>query len=405
MPGSWICFGLGSVVQLQPQPPPPAPATAGAETPADRWTADYSFSYYAEDDIDDDKLQVGSEESRYEIQSHQLRFGAPVTARTDLVVHLVHESMSGATPWFVEPDAEGNPVQVMSGASVEDRRTDALVTGSYYMDRGRFSLKGGYSKENDYQAWNSGFDYEAHFNEKNTVWGLGGGFSIDTIEPTDAELFGRVEDEDKQSYSFFSSLSQIVTRSSVLQSSLSYQYSTGYLSDPYKLVSVDGTNVRDNRPDSRHQLSWLTRYRHHFDRVNGTLHADYRFYVDDWNMNSHTLELAWYQTLFDSIRLIPSIRYYTQSQAEFYGPYFDDSVEEGDHVSSDYRLSPYGALSWKLRAETYLRGWPFERLDWKAGIAWERYLSSGGLALKNVSIENPGLVSFNIFSFNLTARF
>jgi len=377
---------------------------ARAETPVDRWTASHATSFYVEDDLDSAKVAPGSETSRYEIRTHQLDLRAPFTDRTDLALHFVHESMSGATPWFVEPDADGEPVQVMSGATVKDTRQDFLGTGSYYLDNGRLSLSGGLSTENDYFSGNGGLEAAVDFNEKTTTLSSGFGFSFDTIEPTDANLFPtRVSEEEKQSYSIFAAISQVVNREAQLQSGLTFQHSTGFLSDPYKLVSVGGVNLADSRPDSRNQVSWLTRYRHHFSGVEGTLHADYRFYLDDWEVYSHTVELAWYQSIFERFRLIPSLRYYDQSQASFYSPYFLVLPSDG-FASSDYRLSPYGAISWKLKAEATLTDLPFE-MDWIVGIAWERYLSGGELALSEVRFENPGLVSFNVFTLNLTARF
>jgi hypothetical protein len=70
--------------------------------------------------------------------------------------------------------------------------------------------------------------------------------------------------------------------------------------------------------------------------------------------------------------------------------------------SSDYRLSPYGALGWRIKAETRFRIW---RLDWIASFAWERYLSSGKYALGKVEVENPGLVNYDLFSVGFTTRF
>ncbi len=377
--------------------------SARADTPVDRWAVDFATSYYAENDIEDDKVSAG-DTGRYEILTQQLRITAPVTDRSDFSVDLQYETMSGATPWFVEPDANGDPVQVMTGASVEETRTDVLATGSYYFDNWKTSLSGGVSTENDYFAVNGGFEAETHFNEKNTTLAAGFGFSLDEIEPTDAELFStRVSSEEKQSYSAFVSLSQILTRHSAIQSSLSYQTSTGFLSDPYKLVSVNGVNLADTRPDDRHQLAWLTRYRHHFARTDSTLHADYRFSIDDWGIHAHMLELAWYQTLWERIRITPSLRYYSQSQADFYAPFFLAAPSDG-LFSSDYRLSPYGALSAKVRAETLLRDGPFHT-SWRLGFVWERYLSDADWAIKSVDVENPGLVDFNIFTFNLSARF
>jgi hypothetical protein len=215
--------------------------------------------------------------------------------------------------------------------------------------------------------------------------------------------------EDKQSYSAFAGIAQVLSRGAALSSTLNFQHSRGFLSDPYKrvLVGIDlgggpvPTPVPDSRPDQRNQLAWLTRYRQHFSPVDATLHADYRFAVDDWQLSSHTFELAWYQGIFRLLRLVPSFRYYSQSQAEFYGPFFDLEPSSG-HYSSDYRLSPFGALSWRLRAETRFSTW---RVGWQAAFAWERYVSGADYALQKVSVENPGLVSWNLLSFTLTGRF
>jgi hypothetical protein len=105
--------------------------------------------------------------------------------------------------------------------------------------------------------------------------------------------------------------------------------------------------------------------------------------------------------LFDTIRVIPSFRYYSQGQADFYSPFYEQARGDGLY-SSDYRLSPYGAISWRIRAETRFR---ILRLDLLASFAWERYLSSGEYALGKVSTPNPGLVSYDLFSVGLTTRF
>lgn len=382
------------------------PGLAGSATAQEgggRWGTSYSFSTYSEDPIPAAKLSTGSPE-RYQIDSHQFQLQAPLTGRSDLALDFSYESMSGATPWYVEPGPGGEPLQVMTGATVEEQRYDTLLSGNYYFDDARAGLSTGFSIENDYTAINVGMNGERHFNEKNTTFSSGLGYSYDIIEPTDAELFGRVMRETKQSVSLVAGLSQVLGRGATIQSSVTYQFDTGFLSDPYKLVNtlLDG-NLPDTRPGMRHRISWLTRYRQHVSRLRGTLHADYQLYYDDWRINSHTIELAWYQALFDWIRIIPSLRYYTQSQAFFYGPFFD-TLPMGALASSDYRLSPFGALSGRIRAETRFRGWPFG-LDWRASVSYERYVSSGDLAIGRVAVENPGLVSFDRVAFGLTTRF
>jgi hypothetical protein len=380
-----------------------------ARAQEERWTVDYAYSLYSEDDIDSSKMLagVGSAE-RYDIDTHLLSLKGPITGRLDFGVDFLHETMSGATPWYVQEDVTTNePVVVMTEASIEDQRTDVNARGIYYFDTTRMNLQGGYSTEDDYNAINLGFGMEHDFGEKNTTLSWGLGLSMDEIDPTpdDDDTTPLPESEDKRTISVFGGWSQVMGRSTIFQTILSYQNGDGFLSDPYKLVSIAGENEPDARPDSRSQYAVLARLRRHFEGVSGTAHVDYRFYYDDWGVLSHTAELAWYQSLFgDVLHIIPSVRYYSQSQADFYAPFFESALAPGADASSDYRLSPYGALSGKLRVEAHVTDWPFH-MAWKIGASYERYQSSGSLALGSVDVENPGLVSFNVIMINLSARF
>lgn len=368
----------------------------------ERYVADYTFSHYQEDDLDRSKVAAGNTTSRYEIDVHRWRFAAPVASRFDLGIDIGYETMSGATPWYVIPDVDGDPVQVMTGATIEEARTDAVVNGTLHLDSGSATGALGFSVENDYLAFHGAASGERFFNEKNTTLSGGAGFSIDKIEPVDAgtDPF-RPDEEDKQSISLFTSVAQVLGRSSVMNSTLNYQFNTGYLSDPYKRVLVAGAPIGDSRPDTRHQFTWLSRLRHHFDFARAAFHLDYRLYYDTWNISSHTLDVAWYQNLPWGFRLIPSLRYYTQSAAEFYAPWFEVAPGSG-HASSDYRLSPFGALAFRVRTES---NFPIGSSNWKILFGYERYTSSADLAIADVAVANPGLVSWNLFSVGLKARF
>lgn len=365
------------------------------------YTAEYKFAQYIEDPLPNGRVESGDNE-RYEIDVHQLHLGGPLTERISLDLEVAHEVMSGATPWYVLPSPNG-PVVQMTQATIDETRTDALLKGTLLFDRGSAGLSGGVSVENDYLAINGGVEGERYFNEKNTTLSGGLGFSVDRIEPTDAATFGRDAEEDKQSGSLYAGVSQVIGRSAAIQSTAQYQFATGFLSDPYKRAFVVSTSnpEPDTRPDERHQFSLLNRYRQHIAPLRGTLHADYRFYVDDWGIYAHTFEIAWYQMLWQSFRLIPSARYYSQSQADFYAPYFGGPTGDGLY-SSDYRLSPYGAITWRVKGETRFQ---LYNLDLIANISYERYMSGDNLALEKVSVGNPGLVDFNMLSVGLTTRF
>jgi hypothetical protein len=379
--------------------------SAAADTPIEQVTSEYSFSHYVEDELSSAQVAIGGETKRYEIDIHQLRLAAPITNRIDVAVDVGYETMTGATPWYVAPPALGagetHPRLVMTGASIEDERTDVLAKGTYYLDEGSASLSTGVSTENDYLSFNTGIEGTRHVNEKNTSFTGGLGFSFDQIEPTGGGTEDRPTSEDKQSLSVFGGFSQVLSKKSTLQSTLTYQFGTGFLSDPYKAAIVAGARTPDTRPDQRHQFAWMTRYRRHIEDMGASIHFDYTLFLDDWGVNAHTFDLAWYQNFFGILRLIPSVRYYSQSQADFYAPWYNAPSSDGLY-SSDYRLSPYGALSYRVRAEARFQTWA---LDWILNVGYERYESGGEYALGNVSVENPGLVSFDLFSAGFDLRF
>jgi hypothetical protein len=374
-----------------------------ADTPEGWIPAEYRFSLYTEHDLPKSKVAPDNETSRMEVMAHQFSASMPLLDRFQIGLDVAYETMSGASPWYVIPGDDGDdPVQVMTGATIDDQRTDVLAKTSYFMDRGRAGFSAGVSIENDYLAFNGGIDGETHFNDGNTSLLMGGGFSIDQLEPTDADDYEfRPEKEKRQSYSLSAGVAQVLSRNITVQSTLNYQHSRGFLSDPYKRVVVAGQPIGDSRPDSRNQLSLLTRYRQHIGEIGATLHLDYRFFIDDWHITSHTAELAWYQTIWKTIKVIPAFRYYSQSQAKFYGPYFTNTPDSG-HASSDYRLSPFGALSFRVRAEAGFSTW---HIDWRTAFTWERYLSSADYALGKVDVANPGLVDFDLFTVALRGRF
>jgi hypothetical protein len=345
----------------------------------------------------------------------------------DVGVDFLYEKMSGASPWYVEASGTER-VQVMSGATIDDTRYDLSADLNYYMEDAKDTFSGGFSKEQDYMSVNGGFGTERSFADKNTTVSGSLAFSYDWIEPNNPELsLARPSAGERWALDAFAGLSQLLTRASAIQLTTNFKYSDGYLSDPYKAIRGIGPSdgiISDRRPEQKHQGNLMLRYRHHFemtDRISGSLHVDYRFYADDWAVTSHTFELGWHQS-FGPVTIIPGARYYSQSKAEFYETLLPAGAAEADpgDRSSDFRLSPYGAISWKVKAELALEDLldyqPAGRLegigftgglDLFLGLSYERYISDGGFGLVSVDDEDeaPALVDFQIIAFTITGRF
>lgn len=360
---------------------------------------DYMYSNYREADIPGSRTTSGNDASRYDIQSHKFRVVKPWDDDV-LGLNLTVETMSGASPWYITPGVDGRPLQVMSGASIEEDRV--AVNGTWAMPladtQTAFSL--GVSHEEDYQSINGGVETEFSNADKSMTWTAGVGFSSDEIDPTTGPSSPVVIDSaSKTSGSLFGGLALVLNRDAVLQFGASYQRNDGYLSDPYKLAWVTdlANTVPDARPSTRDAWIATAKFRQHFDGPQAALAVDYRFYHDDWKINAHSIDLAWHQLLPQNWRLSPGVRWYSQSQAYFYAPWYDTSRSDG-YASSDYRLSPFGALSYRVDVSKTMGA-----LSLGAGV--ESYEAKGSYALKEVSVENPGLVEYLNWQLRVSYRF
>ncbi|MCQ8117262.1 DUF3570 domain-containing protein [Methylomonas rosea] len=272
-----------------------------------------------------------------------------------------------------------------------ETRTMPTFSGKYYFDDYTLAFSGGKSEEPDFVSNFGSINVSHEFNNKLTTVSLGYNTSSNQISRStdnqhaassghahggsDSPGYSRL-DENSNYHGFNIGLSQVITKNTLIQSTLSYTNQNGYLSNPYKFVYVRGevtpeeyyqiqmassgnpfnwnsiTNLemvgidlfREVRPDQRNQWSLSNRINQHIPALDASLHFDYRYYRDDWGVNSHTFEFAWYQSLPMGFTITPSMRYYSQSQAEFFAPYFL-APRADDHYSSDFRLADFGALS------------------------------------------------------------
>lgn len=364
------------------------PGLAGTP-PADEVRADYRYSSYREDALPASHTD-GAGGQRYEISTQQFRLAAPAGDNLELGLDLTYESMSGASPWFITPGANG-PVQVMSGASIREKRTDLLLRAT----TGTVTVTGGYSTEDDYRSVNAGLRGEHELADTVTTLNGGVGYSDDDLEPTEGgstNFQKRIARAQRDAVTGFAGAARVLSADTVIQTSVSFTGQGGFLSDPYKEAWIDSLadTVPDSRPDSRRQWAWLTRLRSFFPSAKAALHLDYRLYDDDWDITAHTVDLAWHQNYPYGIRITPAVRWYSQGQAYFYQPFYNQPRND-NFYSSDYRLSPYGALGWSIAANADIQSWGLN-------LRYESYNSGAEYALGNVQTENPGLVDFGVLS-------
>ena len=351
-------------------------------------TVSVGFSNYREADAPR-HLVVGGDTRRYDIDIRQFRLLTPVGRSWSLDLGLSKETMSGASPWGTVLGPDGKPELIMSGATIHESRTEVNLGATHYGEDSSASLTLTRSEEDDYTANAISLSGEWTFNDDLTTLSLGISYSSDNIEPTDAIAYGRVTREERLSRSASAGVSQVIDRSSAIYAGLSITEDEGYLSDPYKL--------RDVRPGERLESALGVRYRRFFDGPNAALHLDYRYFGDDWGIDSHTLHTSWYQNLGHAFQVVPNVRYYSQSEADFYRPFDDFRLPPDTPQSSDFRLSAYGAFTFGLKGV-------FQQPGWSLTIGADRYVAKGKYGLSS-GAPHPGHLSFTLASVIFEIKF
>ena len=348
--------------------------TALADAPPAFTEVGLRYTHYSEDSIDQDAVIFGATD-RYDIDVTQLWIEAPVGASWSVALDVQNDYQTGASPWFVGAQQNGEPGVIMSSASIQDNRVEVGVTTRYFWADGNAGFAVSHSDEDDYEATALAFDASWNTAEDARTWSTSFSSSRDKLNPTQGVIPVFITEEDLDTQSGYFGVSQILSRTAIARIGLSYTLSEGYLSDPYKF--------RDQRPDTHERLSLSAGYRRFLIDADASLQIDYRYYADSWGTDSHTVELAWAQNLRGSL-LTPYVRYYTQREADFFSVIADT---ETPHYADDYRLSSYGAVTLGARWAVALGE------SWTLELEAERYMTDADWGVFDGDAA-PALVDF-----------
>jgi len=347
-----------------------APDTSQAADVSDQdWTVDSALLYYGED------------QGRIKDVSARALVSHNLTEDRKLDIGLTLDTLTGASPsgavktdsvqTFTRPSGNGS-YQIAAGKTPLDdtfHDTRFAATGSYTTAIGQASrLQGGLdvSAEHDYFHGGLNLRWESDFNQKNTTLFAAAAFGSDSINPVGGIPVAfsamrpagvapnRADSKDtKTVVDALLGVSQILSRRALLDVVLSFSNASGYMTDPYKVLSVvDATTGRpvasptdasmryyryEKRPDSRTRESLFTEYRYALDR--DSFAVNYRFMTDDWGIHSHTVEARYHWNFSKHASLEPQVRYYTQTAADFYKTLLVNGRTLPEFASADYRLA------------------------------------------------------------------
>jgi len=352
----------------------PAAQAAGSD-----WDIDTAFLYYSEGD------------GRVQAAEPAVYAGRNLSDEGDRIdLRVVVDVLTGATPngahassvaqTFSTPSGNSsytvNPGETPLDDTFKDTRVAVGADWTVALDRlSKVILGVNASGEFDYFSLGVSSTYLRDFNNRNTTLKAGIAFNSDTITPEGdipTEFAPMVvsgnplnrdgADDTKTITDFLIGVTQVISRNTIVELNYSLGLTDGYQNDPFKVVTVvnaDGTladtgifdastgnlpYIYEKRPDSRTRNTIFFRTAHHL--TEDVINFSYRYFWDDWGINSHTFDFR-YRYQLGSSYLQPHVRYYMQDAADFYTHNLvvgtDVNAATGavavNEASNDYRLA------------------------------------------------------------------
>jgi hypothetical protein len=300
----------------------------------------------------------------------------------------------------------GTPWQASSGASKSDQLVSVVANYSHSSDSRNFiwNTDVSFSNEYDYTSVGFGGGIASLFNEKNTELSLKVNAYLDQwrpIYPTELHEYSKygsnflnqgyfsgvsvldqngqsttnylpsafqtVNAVNRNSFSASVGFSQVLTKKLQVSVFFDVLQQQGLLSSPYhRIYFADKANFYigqpeyisnyestsnagvykladdiERLPDSRFKLPVGARLNYYINE-RFILRTYYRFYSDNWDIQSHTASIELPVKLSDKFTVFPMYRYYTQTASKYYAPY-ETHLSTEKFYTSDADLATFDA--------------------------------------------------------------
>jgi hypothetical protein len=289
-------------------------------------------------------VYVRTDSDRTTVISPRLRVGAPVGDSTRVDVAYSVDVWTSAS------------VDIRASASkpITEQRDEIDASATQDFDDAKVTAAYRFSTEPDYVSNGGSIGASFDFAEHAATLAISGSASFDDVGRAGDPGFSR----HLQTLGGRLSFTQLLDPKMLVQVMYEVSSQDGYLSSPYRFVAIgnmfsggvaearcpaNGTSYScrpEHNPDERLRHALALRLR----RALSTEIAaglNYRFYLDDWGVLSHTVqaELGWVPDSNTTLSL--RYRFYTQGAATQYAASFNSTTRAVDFFTSDKELSPF----------------------------------------------------------------
>jgi len=275
--------------------------------------------------------------------------GVQVTGPSILVRKGIGNSFSVYGNYYVDTISSASVDVISTASPYEEERTEVSAGVDFLHGDTIMSLGFTQSDESDFIA-NS-----AYFNISQDVFG-----GLTTVNMGYAkgsnEVFRNGDptfaaESDRKNYRL--GLTQVLTKNMLLGLSLETITDEGFLNNPYRSVRYLDTGSAlgfsfepEVYPNTRTSTAVAIRSRY-FLKYRAAVFGEYRYFTDTWGIDAHTAELGYTHPTDSGWIYEGSVRYYSQTAADFYSDLFPGPQWQ-NYLARDKELATFTSQSLSL---------------------------------------------------------
>jgi hypothetical protein len=284
--------------------------------------------------------------------------GVTIQGPSVLVRKKIGDNFSVAANYYIDMVSSASIDVKLRASPYTERRTQKSLGVDYLRGKSTYSFSFINSEESDYKADTAVFGLSQDmFGDLTTLsFGYRRGWN-DVYRNLKQSNGSKIHDfaatADIRAYTL--GLTQILTRSAILNLNFEVDTDQGYLNSPYRSVRfVDptvplGYSFEPEVYPQTHTSTAASARLKYFLPYRAALEGSYRYYTDTWGVGAHTVELgythpAWKKWIFDA-----RLRYYSQNAADFYSDLFPRRGYS-NFLARDKELSAFKSYSFGVGA-------------------------------------------------------
>lgn len=267
------------------------------------------------------------------------------------IEHQISEdtAITGHFVFDVWTAASDTKLDASTGASGEGRkkqtRSSATLGVVKEIDKVTLGAGVGFSNEYDYRSFNGSLDISKSFAKDNFTIGMGVQLYKDQVStfkdftlPKSAIIS---EFEDRDIIAFSVNGSQILTPKAIVFFGMNYVKASKNLESTASSVLVANTREVEALPDERQRYSVSSRLVHGVTEASA-INLSYRYYWDEWDLDAHTVRLAYLFEVNDNEDYIEIFgRHHSQAKVKYFKESFDSREEFMTSDSDMAKFSSY----------------------------------------------------------------